>query len=94
MSITGALMGSPLPRLKRCTRAASMAGATSGRPSWTRQALAVVPPMSKAMTSSWPTCRPKKAVTSAPPAGPDSRRRIGNRRAVAGGVMPPEDWMR
>ncbi len=51
MSMTGVLMGSPLPRLKRCTRAASIMGAMSGRPCWMRHALAVVPPMSKEMTS-------------------------------------------
>src|SRR6516225_6714401 len=46
MSMTGALIGNPLPRLKRCTRAASIEGAMSVRPSCTRQAFAVVPPMS------------------------------------------------
>ena len=50
MSITGALIGRPEPRLKRCTRAASIIEATSMRPSSTRQALAVVPPMSKEIT--------------------------------------------
>src|SRR6266513_1077068 len=77
MSTTGAFTGRPDPRLNRCTRAASIIGAISGRPSLTRQILAVVPPMSKATRSFRPSRSPKKAVTSAPPAGPDSRSRIG-----------------
>ncbi len=96
MSMTGALIGSPLPRLKRWTRAASIPGATSGAPSWMRQALAVVPPMSNDSTSRSPVSRPTKALASPPPAGPDSSRRTGKaiaisrRRHAAGGLHQVE----
>ena len=53
-------------------------------PSSIRQALAVVPPMSKEITSVLPAAAPKKAVARPPPAGPDSSRRIGKARAVSG----------
>ena len=94
MSTTGATTGSPDPRLNRWTRAASIIGAIAGRPPRTRQILAVVPPMSKATRSRRPNRSPKNAVTSAPPAGPDSRRRIGNRRAVSHVAVPPDDCIR
>ena len=77
MSITGALIGRPEPLLKRCTRAASIIGAISARPSSIMHALAVVPPMSKEITSFLPASAPKSAVARPPPAGPDSSRRIG-----------------
>ena len=50
-STVGRRTGRPLPFLKRCRRAASNSVVTEGLPSVTRQALAVVPPMSKAITS-------------------------------------------
>ena len=91
MSITGALIGRPEPRLKRCTRAASIIEATSMRPSSTRQALAVVPPMSNEITLSCPASLPNSAVARPPPAGPDSSSRIGNLRAAAGETRPPAE---
>jgi hypothetical protein len=94
MSITGALIGKPLPRLKRCTRAASIIVATSIRPSSTKHAFAVVPPISKEITLSLPAVLPNNAVASPPPAGPDSSRRIGNRRAISGEARPPADWIK
>ena len=61
------------------------------RPSSIRQALAVVPPMSKEITLSWPASLPNSAVASPPPAGPDSSSRIGNLRAAAGATRPPAE---
>src|SRR3954464_3360922 len=89
MSMTGALIGRPEPRLKRCTRAASIVDATSMFPFSIRQAFAVVPPMSNEMTLFWPANWPNKAVARPPPAGPDSSSRIGNLRAAAGGSRRP-----
>ena len=59
----------------------------SGSPFWTRDALAVVPPMSKERkVGPWPMARPTRALACAPPAGPDSRKRTGRRTAVSGAV--------
>jgi hypothetical protein len=91
MSTTGVLIGMPEPRLKRCTRAASIIGATSARPPSIRQDFAVVPPMSKAIASGSPAARANSTVASAPPAGPDSSRRIGKARATSGAQSPPSD---
>ena len=94
MSITGVLIGRPEPLAKRCTRAASSTGMISKRPSSISAALAVVPPMSKEMTSLWPANRPNQAVASPPPAGPDSSSRIGNSQAVCGDIKPPAECIR
>ena len=57
-SIVGIRTGSPLPRLKRCTRAISKVSAIDGRPSRIRHILAVVPPMSKLTRSASPVSSP------------------------------------
>ena len=64
---------------------------SAARPSSIRQAFAVVPPMSKAMTSGRPARAPNSAVASAPPAGPDSSSRIGKARAASGETRPPAE---
>ena len=94
MSITGVLMGSPEPLVKRCTRAASSMGMISKWPSSISAALAVVPPMSKEITSLWPARRPNQAVARPPPAGPDSSKRIGKAHAVCGDIRPPAECIR
>ena len=58
-STTGTCTGSPLPaEAAACGRPRS--SRSRGRPSAIRQGLAVVPPMSKAITSRWPAARPKR----------------------------------
>ena len=64
------------------------------RPSSTRQALAVVPPMSNEITLFSPASLPNSAVASPPPAGPDSSSRIGNLRAASGDTRPPAECIR
>jgi hypothetical protein len=67
-TISGALIGSPEPRLKRCTRATSIIGAISATLPSIRRASAVVPPLSKGITSTLPAATPKKAVARPPSA--------------------------
>ena len=91
--MVGISSGSPLPRLKRCMRATSDSAVTANSPCSVNTALAVVPPMSNASTSSWPVSRPHQAPASAPPAGPDSTKRIGTSAAVSTVAVPPVDSM-
>ena len=70
MSITGALIGRPEPFLKRCTRAASIIGAISARPSSIRHAFAVVPPMSNEITSRMAGGRTEEGGGKAAAGGP------------------------
>ncbi len=93
-STTGTSSGSPLPRLKRHTRATSNSRVICGSPSSMRQILAVVPPMSKASTRGAPVARAWCAAAAAPPAGPDSTSRIGTSHAVSTVHVPPLDSMR
>ena len=58
-----------------------------------RLSFAVVPPMSKATTSSQPACRARKAAPMAPAAGPDSTSAIGCSPAARAVVMPPSESM-
>jgi hypothetical protein len=90
-STTGTSSGSPLPRLKRHTRATSNSRVIWGSPSSIRQILAVVPPMSKASTRGAPAARACWAAAAAPPAGPDSTSRIGTSQAVSTVQVPPLD---
>ena len=63
----------------------------SARPFSIRQAFAVVPPMSKEITSALPAAAPKNAVARPPPAGPLSNMRIGKARAVSSDSRPPAE---
>ena len=92
-STTGTSSGSPLPRLKRHTRATSNSRVIWGSPSSMRQILAVVPPMSKASTRAAPVARAWWAAAAAPPAGPDSTSRIGTSHAVSMVHVPPLESM-
>ena len=58
-----------------------------------REALAVVPPMSKVMTLSKPRVLAIQRAASTPAAGPDSRMNTGRRAASSSGVSPPADCM-
>ena len=89
MSSTGTSRGSPLPRLKRYTRATSDSVVIGNSPPALRKALAVVPPMSKASRSSKPQRLAVSAAARAPPQGPDSTSRTGNSAAVAAVAVPP-----
>ena len=87
-------IGSPLPRRKRFSRAASKPQPTSGSPPSTSASFAVVPPMSKASTRSRPALRPNQAPASAPAAGPLSSNCTGARLASATWVNPPFESIR
>ena len=76
--------------MKRWTRPASSIGATSTRPSSTRQAFAVVPPMSNEITSFLPASAPNRAVASPPPAGP-IQQADQEGSAVSGDTSPPAE---
>ena len=56
-------------------------------------ALAVVPPMSKEITSLSPSVAATARAPTAPPAGPDSTTRHGCAAAAASVVSPPFDCM-
>ena len=59
-----------------------------------RQIFAVVPPMSRESASDSPHSRAAWAARIAPPAGPDSTSRMGNRAAFSTVVTPPPDVIR
>src|SRR5688572_5964774 len=59
----------------------------------TNEIFAVVPPMSKAITSSCDTALAEWHAASTPPAGPDSTSRIGALLADDADVTPPFDSM-
>ena len=86
--------GSPDPRLNRPIRATSNVRDACGSYPSIRHTLAVVPPMSKLSTCSNPQARAMLAAKMAPPAGPLSTSRIGNRQAVSSPVNPPPDSIR
>ena len=58
-----------------------------------REALAVVPPMSKLIRSARPDCRAIARAPTTPAAGPDSTMLTGFAAASAAGVRPPFDCM-
>ena len=91
ISVTGMRTGRPLPLMKREARAISKWREDWGSPSSIRQTFAVVPPMSNDTTRSRPQDRATVAARIAPPLGPDSTSRIGNRTAVSRVVMPPPE---
>ena len=62
-------------------------------PPSTSDALAVVPPMSRVMTSGNPTLRARAWAPTTPPAGPDSMMLHGSRMASSTVVSPPFDCM-
>ena len=64
-----------------------------GSPSRIRLALAVVPPMSKEITSANPSARPVCAEAMIPPTGPDSIIATGRSVATSGVITPPFDCM-
>ena len=55
------------------------------RPSWISDALAVVPPRSKAIAFAWPSCRASESAATTPAAGPGLERVDGPRGRVGGG---------
>ena len=65
-------------------------GRRSGLPSSTRQALAVVPPMSNDIRWESPSRPAKYVAASAPAAGPLSIMRTGLRPATSVPMIPPE----
>ena len=76
MSIVGIRISSPLPRSSRLP-AESDAPTSYSRlretaPSSISEAFAVVPPMSKVITFSWPSARASATPATTPAAGPDS----------------------
>ena len=89
MSIAGMITGMPEPDLKRYMRSTSNKPVTVGLLSSIRQALAVVPPMSKDISRSSPRRSAKWLATRAPAAGPDSTMRTGKRLAVSVPSTPP-----
>src|SRR5262249_61679727 len=68
-------------------------GPTSGPPPTAPHALAVVPPRSRARMWPPPLLRAVLSAESPPPAGPDSRSRIGVSAAALPDVKPPLDTM-
>jgi len=91
ISMTGMRTGKPLPFMNRYCRSTSKLREVSGVPSSIRQIFAVVPPMSNDSTRGTSIPRAIVAARIAPPAGPLSTSRIGNRIAVAKVVKPPPD---
>ena len=71
-------------------RSTSKLPVTSGLRFSIRQALAVVPPMSKESRRSRPRRSAYQAAASAPAAGPLSIIRTGLRAATSAPMMPPE----
>jgi hypothetical protein len=94
ISMTGIRTGSPLPFRKRAERSTSKLRDFRGSNSSIRQILAVVPPMSKDRTRFSPRSAAILAARIAPPAGPDSTRRIGNRLAVSRLASDPPEVIR
>jgi hypothetical protein len=84
-------MGKPEPFWKRAVRSTSNSREVEGMPPASRQIFAVVPPMSKEIALSSPFARATTLASTAPPAGPDSTRRMGNCRAVSRSVSPPPE---
>ena len=54
---------------------------------------ALVPPMSRVMTSRLPESFAECAAPIAPAAGPDNAVRTGSARARSGDISPPLDWL-
>ena len=77
--------------MKRHTLAISKEEVSAGSKSSMRQALAVVPPMSKQSRRSSSRRCEYHVPASAPAAGPDSTSRIGTRAASAAATTPPLD---
>ena len=92
--MTGTRTGRPLPFRSRYRRATSKVRERSGVPFPMRQIFAVVPPMSSENASERPHSRATWPARIAPPAGPDSTSRTGNRAAFSTVVTPPPDIIR
>ncbi len=58
-------------------------------PPWISEALAVVPPMSKAMRSGQPEATPSRAAPTTPAAGPEPMKKAGFSAASAARAQPP-----
>ncbi len=71
----------------------SMPPALFGCPPSTKHSLAVVPPTSSSNACGRSNSVAIDAAKMAPPAGPDSSRRTGNRIAAAASHSPPFDWI-
>jgi hypothetical protein len=76
MSIVGMRISSPLPRSRRLPADSdaptSYSWLSETRPSWISDALAVVPPRSKAIAFACPSACASPSAATTPAAGPDS----------------------
>ena len=67
--------------------------AVSASPSWIRPTSKLVPPMSQAITSPWPSRPARKAAPVTPPTGPDPMVKSGDSAAWGAGTTPPAACM-
>ena len=85
--------GKPLPLMNRSDLATSSSAVSGSSPFRIRQALAVVPPMSKVSASSSPAISAYRLPMMAPATGPDSVMRTGKSQAVSTDPSPPFESM-
>ena len=93
-SITGTLMGCPVPcnhRLPLPSPPTSYSGVVSIIPSCIRLALAVVPPISNDKSFDLSICLPARAAAITPAAGPDSAAIAGIFKLSSISNKPPPD---
>ena len=97
MSIVGMRSSSPAPRISRLPAdiepPTSYSRPREIAPSSISDALAVVPPMSNAITFGSPSCSATPRAATTPAAGPDSSAKTGRSFASSEVITPPDDCM-
>jgi hypothetical protein len=97
MSIVGMRISSPEPRSRRLPAESdaptSYSRLRDTRPFSISDALAVVPPMSKAIALPISRLPASDSAATTPAAGPDSSANTGRRAAASAVITPPDDCM-